>query len=302
MIDGEKQLSAQIVLPSKKDIRQESLQRQLNQLDSTQPGDRVLGKFLSMLYNPENHQKLDEILSAFENVRYQPSSALSGHITHSPLGDFVGIYEYKPITEAVKSVEDYFNIFPEIEAVFNHSKNGEILPIVLEVAKTISKKTNIHVVFSQPDLSGKNDWILLKNGYIIHSRIEENNLGQHNYVYYGTSQTYSDLMARGYPNPEDLELIGDAIILNKDLIDNHAMISTCLHELGHIAENRFLLPQKEQEFPNQRILGTEVLSSLYGLKTALLMSNQNPDLSFQMIQNPISLYNWVLTGTVAPKL
>lgn len=299
MIDRGEQLPTQIVLDPK-NTRQESLQRQLDQLDNTQPGDRVLGEFLSMLYRPQNYQQLDQFESSINYVHYQPKSALSGHTTHALYDDFVGIYDYQPITEAIKNVDDPFNIFPEIQTIFDRSKIKKITPVVLEIAKTITEKTNIPVVFSQPDLSSKNHWTVLKNGDIIYSRIEKNDFGRQSYVYRGTSQAYSDLMTRGYPNPDDLEFVDDAIILNQNLTDKPAMISTCLHELGHIVEERYVLSQKQKEFPDQTILGTEVLSSLYGLKTALLMAKSNFDLSFRMVQDPVRTYNWVLTGTVAP--
>jgi|GEM_PF-2684453 len=301
MIDRGEQLPTQIVL-HQKNTRQESLQRQLVQLDNTQPGDRVLGKFLSKLYQPEIYQTVDQDYSVLTDAIYQPRAALLGNKTYSIFGCFVGAYEYKPITEAVKNVNDYFHVFPEVDNIFQTHQKDKVSSIIKNIAKTITKRTDIPVVFSKPtDGLFPNIWIMLPDGNIVYSPItRETQFGSRSYVYRGTPEIYSDLVTNGYTKSTDFYPIGDAIIINENQLENPTTIPTCLHELGHIAEDRFVISQKEKEFPNQTILRTEVLSSLYGLKTALLLAKNNPDSSYKAIQRPISLYNWSLTGTVAP--
>ena len=301
MINDGEQLSFQATLDSYNTC-QESLQRQLDQLDITQPGDCVLGDFLSKLYQPEIYQRLDQDYSALKAATYQPRAALLGKKTYGTLGCFIGIYEYKPITEAVKNVNDYFHIFPDIEKMFQADQKDDIHLTIKKIAEIITKKTDIPVVFSRPiNNSYANDWTMLPDGNIVDSHIsKENQFGLRSYIYHGTPEIYSDLVTNGYTKSTDFYPIGDAIIINENQLENPTTIPTCLHELGHIAEDRFVIPQKEKEFPNQTILRTEVLSSLYGLKTALLLAKNNPDSSYKAIQRPISLYNWSLTGTVAP--
>lgn len=301
MIDQGEQLSVQIVL-GPENTHQESLQRQLDQLDDTQPGDHVLGKFLSKLYQPEIYQATDQDYSALTTAVYQPKAALLGKKTYSALGCFVGIYEYRPIVEAVKSVNDYFHIFPEVENIFQMYKKDDVSSIIKKIAETITKKTNIPVIFSKPANNTLiNNWTMLPDGNIVDSHITQGNqFGLRSYIYHGTPKIYSDLITDGYTDSVDFYPISDAIIFNENHLNNPTAIPTCLHELGHIAEDRFVIPQKEKEFPNQTIFRTEVLSSLYGLKTAILMANNNPDSSYQAIQRPVMLYNWSLAGTTAP--
>ena len=231
MINRSEQLSTQIVL-HQKNTRQESLQRQLDQLDITQPGDCVLGDFLSKLYQPEIYQTLDQNYSDLKAATYQPRAALLGNKTYSTSGCFIGIYEYRPITEAVKSVNDYFHIFPEIENIFQTGKEDEVSLTIKKIAKTITKKTDIPVIFSRPiNTSRANDWTMLPNGNIVDSHIsEENQFGLRSYIYHGTPEIYSDLVTNGYTNSTDFYPIGDAIIINENQLENPTAIPTCLHE------------------------------------------------------------------------
>lgn len=282
--------------------RQESLSQQLKKLDQDRSDHQVFRNFLTELYEPKNYSIFDKQLSENKNVRYQPKAALEGQVTHGPLGDTVGIYEYKPITEAVNNVKDYLNIFPKIKEVFDQSdgkNNGEI---VREVADTITKETDIPVIITPPKKEGDfgKKWIMLENGNVCSASISENNLGLHTKVYKCTPEIYSELQESGFSSEMDFTPVGDAIIINESLIDRPQAVQTCVHELGHIVEDKFIMPQKEEQHKGKSILNTEVISSLYGLKACLLMADKQPDLARKMMVTPSCLYNWSLTGTVAP--
>lgn len=282
--------------------RQESLQRQLNQLDNNQPSERVLGEFLSQLYLPENYQRIDDSYSKWTNIRYQPKAALAGQLTHGDFGDSWGFYEYKPITEAIKEVKDYFDVFPEIEKRINQSRGKKTEQLVREISQVITDITHIPVVFSNPkSVSERNPWRILSDKSLCYSRIREKIRGLNIETYPSTPEILQELEERGFSKKlRDQQPIGDAIILNDNYLDDPFLIQTCTHELGHIAENRFILPQKEEELKSTPILDTEVISTLYGLKTAMLMATLDPDTSFKMMNASVSLYNWILTGTTAP--
>ena len=282
--------------------RQESLQRQLNQLDNNQSGERVLGEFLSQLYLPKNYERIDDSYSQWTNIRYQPKAALSGQVTHGDFGDSWGFYEYKPITEAVKEVKDYFDVFPEIEKRIKQSNGEKTEQLVKEISQVITDITNIPVVFSNSkSVSERNSWRILSDKSICDSRIREKIRGLHVDTYPSTPGILQELEERGFSKKlRDQKPIGNAIILNDDYLDDPFLIQTCTHELGHIAENRFILPQKEIELKETPILNTEVISTLYGLKTAMLMAALDPDTSFKIMNASVSLYNWILTGTTAP--
>lgn len=281
--------------------RQESLDKQLKTLDEDRKDHQVLARFLTQLYDHERYSVLDKGFSEKKNVRYQPKSALDGNLTKAPFGDFYGIYEYQPIADAVDSVDDPFNIFPSIEEVFKQSGGKENREIVFEIAKTITEKTDVPVYFEEPidEITGTN-WGLSKDGKLFSKSITSNNAGIHVYMYQSSPEILSDIEKKGYSENMDFKPVGDAIIINKSLIDKPQVIQTCLHELGHIVEDRFIMPQKEEEYKDKPFMNTEIISSLYGLKASLLMAEHNPDIAVQMMISPVTIYNWALTGTTAP--
>ena len=282
--------------------RQESLVKQLTKLDQTRLDHQVFGNFLTELYESKNYSIFDQQLSENKNVRYQPKAALEGQITHGPLGDIFGIYEYKPIAEAVSNVKDYLGVFPKIKEVFDQSDGKDNSEIVKEVANTITKETNIPIIITPPKKEGDHEkkWIMLEDGNVCSASISEKNFGLHTKVYKCTPEIYSELKESGFSSEMDFTPVGDAIVINEALIDQPQAIQTCVHELGHIVEDKFIMPQKEEQYKGTSILNTEVISSLYGLKTCLLMANKKPDLARKMMVAPTCIYNWALAGTVAP--
>ena len=197
-MDNFEKIPPQIVLEPTND-RQESLHKQLDQLDISQPGDLVLSNFLSKLYLPENYMKFDQEYLEWTNVRYQPKAALIGQVTHGPLGDFFGIYEYHPIVESIKVLEDHFKIFPEIETKMKELEGETTKKIIEGIAQVITDKTDIPVIFSEPkDPSVINTWKILPNGNVCDCDISKKNRGLHVYTYNGNAEIYQDLERRGY--------------------------------------------------------------------------------------------------------
>lgn len=283
--------------------RQESLNRQLEKLDQTRPDHQVLYRFLTQLYEPEKYISIDKDFSEVKNVRYKPKCALQGNLTKAPFGDFYGIYEYQPILDVVDSIDDPFNIFPGIEEIFRQSEGKENREIVFEIAKTITEKTDIPIYFEEPidERTGIN-WGLSKDGKLFSKSITSDNYGVRVDMYQSSPEILADIKEKGYSENMDFKKIGDAIIINKSSIDKPELIQTCLHELGHIVEDRFILPKKEEELKNKGkpLMNTEIISTLYGFKASLLMAEHNPDIALKMMVNPVTIYNWALTGTVAP--
>lgn len=281
--------------------RQEFLNKQLEILNPDRKDHQVLNRFLTQLYDYKNYSSLDESFSKNTNVRYQPKAALEGNITKTPFCDFYGIYEYQPVAVAVEKIEDHFNIFSNIQEVFKQSEGKSNREIISEVAKTISEKTDIPICFADADNDTRGSkWVVTKDGNLYSKSIGSNNVGMRVYIYKGSPEIISDIQKQGFSEDMDFKPIGDAIILNNSSLDQPQAVQTCLHEVGHIAEDRFILPQKEEDNKDKSILNTEVISSLYGLKASFLMAEHNPDLALQMMISPVSLYNWILTGTVAP--
>lgn len=206
--------SQAIATTQPKNTREESLQKQLDCLDTSDPGDQALGQFLSELYKPENYQRVDGEYSMFNNIRYQPKCALLGNITHGPLGDISGIYEYQPIIEAVKKIDDHFNIFPEIEKIFQTSEGKGNRQIINEIANAITKETGISVIFSSPnkDNSSNNQWVMLKEGIACNTNISDKDRGLRVFTYHVTDEIFADLKTQGYSNNMDYTPVGDAII------------------------------------------------------------------------------------------
>jgi hypothetical protein len=302
MIDGGESINPSLVETKPQPNRQESLTKQLEKLDQTRPDHKVFGSFLTSLYQPEEVTRLDEHYSKKTNIRYQPKCALDGQFTPGPFGGCWGIYEYQPITDAVDNLEDNFNIFPNIQEIFKQSEGKSNRDIVKEIAQTITEKTNVPVVFSKSSdkTSADKEWVIMENGNVFSNTISDENVGLHTYIYKGNPEIYKDLEEKGYSTQMDFTPVGDAIIINEASIDKPQSIQTCLHELGHIAEDRFIIPKKEEQYGDKPILDTEVISSLYGLKTCFAMAQHNSDLAFDMMTSPITIYNWTLTGTVAP--
>lgn len=284
--------------------RQSHLDNQLETLDINRPDHQVLGKFLSRLYEPQNYNLIDEYFSKNTNVRYQPKCALLNHMTNGSLGEIWGLYEYQPIALAVDKLDDHFNIFSDIQKVFSQSNGKNNQEIIIEVANIISEKTNISVFFEDPDdNSSLNKWKNTKDGDLYPSLIRSNSVGVSTKIYQGNPEIRSDIEEKGYSEKIDFAPKGDVIIINKGKINNPQTIQTLMHELGHIDEDRFVIPkilEKDTIGPNKNIINTEIISSLYGLKTCMLMAKSNPKLAYKMMESPVTIYNWVLTGTVAP--
>ncbi len=285
--------------------RQESLEKQLDTLDPNRKDHQVYAKFLKQLYDPKRYEPIEKELIEKKNVRYQPKSALIGNLTKVPFVDFWGIYDYKPIIEAVEEVPDNFNVFPSIQEVFKQSEGKSNQQIITEVAKVITDKTNIPIFFEEPyyeDTIGLK-LSILEDGNICQKTISHKDRGLHTLIYQGSPKIRSDIEEQGrYDDIDPNHPIGDAIIINKLFTDDSQAIQTCVHELGHIDEEKFILPEKknDERLKDKSFMNTEIISSLYGFKSALLMAEYNPDLALQMMISPVAIYNWALTGTVAP--
>jgi len=285
--------------------RQANLARQLETLDMNRPGHKALGDFLTKLYS--NYDFLDDSFSKKDNIRYQPKCALKGVNTVGSLSSTWGIYDYEPIAVAADKVVDNFNIFPAIEAVFKKSIGKSNSEIINELAKTVTEKTEVPVVIETPDnnVSNKN-WAITESGLIYSKSISDRIVGLHTHAYKGTSEMVQILNQQGYIEDMDFTPAGDVIIINKNSVDNNEMqaVQTCLHELGHIVEDQFIMPQKEIEAGDKPVLNTEIIAALYGLKTCFLMIENNPAITndevVDMMISPVCNYNWSLTGTVAP--
>jgi hypothetical protein len=259
--------------------RQESLQKQLDTLDFTRPDHQVLGSVLTDIY--QNYQSLDEKASKSENIRYQPRCANQDTVTDTDFGSYSGSYEYTPIIDALDNIPDPYNIFPKIETTIKESKDLSTSEIVGNIAETITKNTDVPVIVEAfKDYDQPYDKLENGNVYFHKNSQMAQTLGVHSKQYELTQDGVD------FKNPK-----GDVVLINQLLSDNPAVIRTGIHELGHIVEEKTL---KEDQEP------TEVVSSLYGIKAGLLMSEIDPAKAADIIHGQVILYNWIMTGTTAP--
>ncbi len=240
---------------------QKSLNCQLKKLDQSRPDHQVFSSVLKEIY--QEYETLDLEASKADNIRYQPKCAL-------------GIYEYVPVIDAVDNIPDPYNIFPKIEIVVKNSKDLSNSEITKKIAETISNNTDIPTIV-EPFEGFDQPYDKLENGNIYYHSKMEDTFGIHTKQYELT------------PNGIDFKnRKGDVILINELKVDDPAVIKTGIHELGHIVEEKM---NKEN---------TEVISTIYGIKAGLLMAEIDPQKSADMIRGQVHLYNWILTGTVAP--
>ncbi len=257
--------------------RQESLNRQLEKLDQTRPDHQVLTSVLKDIY--QNFSTLDQKAKKSQNIRYQPKCAIDD-------------YEYVPVVDAINNIPDPYNLFPQIESVVKDSKNLPNSEITKKITKTISTITDIPVNI-EPFQNYPKSYTQLENGNIYNHRNSglKDAFGLHTNQYKSTPEILDDLEKQDYSDKIDYKNpAGYIILINELQIDDPAVIRTGLHELGHIVEKQISANQKN----------TEVISALYGIKAGLLMAEVDPQKAADMIHGQIILYNWVLTGTVAP--
>lgn len=225
---------------------------------------------------------LDKQANKINNIRYQPKCALKDNITETLFGSYSGIYEYKPIEESLIEIPDPYNIFPQLETILKNSEQLSNEELTQEVSNFITNTTQIPVVIEEFK-DRDSDYSKLDNGnYYFHQK--------------STSGDYLGVSSKYYStnNPEKIDFkkpSGDIILINKLKIKEISAIKTMIHELGHIVENNYLLKDNQQN--------TDVISSLYGAKASLLLSNIDYKKSEDLLYSEVMRYNWILTGTVA---
>ncbi|MDD2482979.1 MAG: hypothetical protein PHE32_03380 [Candidatus Shapirobacteria bacterium] len=272
--------------------RQESLKKQLDTLDPNRKDHQVLSKVLTDIY--QNYEYYDQQASKSTNIHYFPKCAEKNTITETIFGQYKGSYEYISVIDAVENIPDPYKIFPKIESIISESKKSSNLEIITKISETITNNTDTPVII-EPFQDYPKLYSQLKNGNIyshLNSGMKDI-LGIHQDRYSSTPEILSDIEKQGLSEKIDHKNpAGHIIMINELKIDDPSVIKTSMHELGHIVEKEYLLKEDSQN--------TEVISSLYGIKTGLLMAEIDPQKSADMILNQIILYNWILTGTTAP--
>lgn len=271
--------------------RQESLNRQLEKLDKTRPDHNLLSKILVDVYG--DYKDLDEQSSLSENIRYKARCANKDTVTKTIFGSYEGSYDYKPIVDIINDIPDPYNIFPKLEEIIKKSKDLSNEETIERIAKIITENTDVPVIvesFGNFDES----YGQLENGnlYSHMNKGMSKTYGVHEHQYTSNPDVLADLKKQDYSDNFDYDPKGEVILVNKSLTGKPYTISTAVHELGHIIENNFVL-NKDQE-------NSEVISSLYGLKVGMMMAEVDFDKAVSISYNPVILYNWILTGTVAP--
>lgn len=237
------------------------------EIKNDSPEKQVLKNTLAEIY--QNHRELDQNASMSNNMRYRPSCALESG------------YKYVPVAEAIDMVPDPYNIFPRIEPVIKNSQKLSNSEIVHKIAETIIQNTDVSVVI-EPFQDSDQAYGQLNNGRVYFKR----NSGLKDVFGIHTQQYDLNNGLIDYQDPK-----GDVILINELKIDRPSVIQTVLHEFGHIVEEKTL---------DKKYNTTEVISSLYGIKTGLMFAETDPQKSADIIQDQINIYNWILTGTVAP--
>jgi hypothetical protein len=282
--------------------RQESLIQQKETLNPNNKEHQVLSEALDNIYL--NYKIVDKEALKIENVRYQPACANINTLNKDRiLGEYYGVYEYIPIVEAINNIPDPYNIFPKIESIINQSHSKDNDQIIKDIAEIIKENTNIPVLIEK--FNGSNGgYGRLENGnlYDRPSQYMKENYGIHTSQFKCSDESWSKTQDKGYP-PEEVDLknpVGDVLLINELKLDDPAVLKTCLHELGHVIEENFVLPTKEKELGDKKYFSSEVISSLYGIKAGLIMAQYDKDKAVEMIIPQLEVYNWVLTGTTAP--
>lgn len=271
--------------------RQESLNRQLEKLDRTRSDHNLLARILIDVYG--DYKDLDEQSSASENFRYKARCANKDTITNTTFGPYEGSYDYKPIVDIINDIPDPYNIFPKIEELIKKSKDLSNEEINERIAKTITENTDVPVIV-EPFGNFDEPYGQLENGnlYSHMNKGMSETYGVHERQFASSLEILADLKKQNYSENFDYDPKGEVILVNKLLIEKSFILSTAIHELGHIVENNYILGKDQQN--------SEVISSLYGLKVGMMMAEVDFDKAVSMSYNPIILYNWILTGTTAP--
>ncbi|MDD4937509.1 MAG: hypothetical protein PHX34_00605 [Candidatus Shapirobacteria bacterium] len=281
--------------------KQESLTHQLEKLDQSRPDHQVFASVLDIVY--KNSESIDNDFKNQTNIHYLPRCANKDITTSTITGDYTGSYEYRDILEAVNDIPDPYDIFPLIEDFLNFSKGLSSAEIVKSMAKIISENTNIPVIIEPfrkiEEHKPQKLYEKLENGNLYFHCGFEGNFGIHEHQIKPSSRLMADIEKNNYmyhelgnEYNENRVYDGHFILINEKLLDNPAIIRTCVHELGHVVEEEYFLGKDSEP--------TEVISSLYGLKIGMMMAKINPEIARGIIFDQMTLYNWVLTGTVAP--
>lgn len=278
--------------------QQESLNRQLEKLDQSRSDHQVFASVLKTVY--EKSESIDEHFLKNTNIHYLPRCANKDTNTSTIVGDYTGSYEYRDIFEAVNDVPDPYGIFPLIENFLNTSKDLSNSEITRNIAEIINNNTDIPVIIEPFEDKKSKLYGKLDNGNLYLHCGSPGNYGVHYNQVKPSQELLTNLEKNDYKYT-DLSLSefkksyineGHFILLNESLIDDPIEIRTCVHELGHVVEEEYFLDKDSEE--------TEVISSLYGLKIGMMMASIDQSKSKDIIFGQLTLYNWVLTGTVAP--
>lgn len=276
--------------------KRESLQAQLNKLDASNQGHQSLAVALTVIY--QDYPTIDAKRSKSTNVRYQPACANVNTVTPTELGDYSGIYEYKSVTNAIEEIFDPFDIFPKINEVFKKSASKSNSEILSMTAQTITENTDIPVVIEE-FVKSDHSYVRLPNGNIYMRSSDPNNYGVRTNQYACTLEMWEEIKQIGFSSSIDYHNpAGEVLLINQSKADEPETLKTCLHELGHVVEDKFIMPEKESG--DRQVLDTEVISTLYGIKSGLMMAEVDQSKAVSMIKPQVELYNWILTGTVAP--
>lgn len=242
-------------------------------------------KFLTSVLSDLSKDKdnLDKQAAKSDNIRYQSRCANKDTTTETPFGSYEGSYVNKDIIDALNEIPDPYNIFSQLEKITQESKDIPIDQLTKKVVDLITNETEVPIIIEEFK-DWDDDYGQLKNGnYYYHQKVTSKNVfGIH-------SKQYS---ANNVENIDFKKPDGNLILVNKEKTKDISAIKTIFHEIGHIIEDSHLLKDDQQN--------SEVISSLYGAKAALLLSNIDSQKAKSLLFDEVMLYNWILNGTVAP--
>ena len=283
-----------------------------------------------VLYNPQKSQ-LDEptknMLSiVYENIDSNHSERMSEWKKEDGTALYDGhhaIYAgYRPINleVALRNLQDPYAVFPAIEQALQNVDVQQNKIVIKTLAQVVTEKTRVPVVIIGKQTQGNNSWLI------------QSESGKTYGVVVGGLGRYGVMSARYEAVPNltiaEAEAINNevfaktedsanmpyrwdyktgivflsssrqpTIILNEDNIDDPKIIKTVIHEFGHFIEenvgtNLSAIPYKQTR--------SEVISSLYAIKLASIIAQNNPALAAQIAQSQVELYNYVLFGDILP--
>lgn len=279
VMTGEIAEHPQQVIPESEDSQLFDLRKRL---DSSRPDHQAFSKALDNLYkNRGNHQKEKEELKQDWRSDYYPRVGVEES----------GFPEVDVLT-ALDSLRDPHNIFPAIEkALDSKPEDKEYVDII---AETIEEETGIPVVWGEPGHKYNPD----EEDDVLANMVP---IGDNQYVYcwaneegyevYGNQGRVEELVEDHGPtyNDKTFNPTGEpAFILNRSKIDDAHSIQTPMHELGHVVQEKEL--GKEGE----------VYPALYGVRTGMSVAKVDAELGAKIIEDTLSLYNWIIYGEVAP--